>query len=36
MITWLRVLCSGFVPVAESDARATADSRDAHLKGRQS
>ena len=36
MITWLRVLCSGFVPVAESDARATADSRDAQLKGRQS
>ena len=32
-ITWLRVLCSGFVPVAGTDARATADSRDAQLKG---
>ena len=36
MIIWLRVLCSGFVPVAASDARATADSRDAQLKGKQS
>ena len=34
-ITWLRVLCSGFVPVAETDA-AAADSRDAQLEGTQS
>lgn len=34
-ITWLRVLCSGFVPVAQADAPA-ADGRDASLKGAQS
>jgi hypothetical protein len=35
-ITWLRVLCSGFVPIAETDARAAAGSLDAHKEGRQS
>ena len=34
-ITWLRVLCSGFVPVAEPGAGA-ASGRDAHLEGRPS
>jgi hypothetical protein len=34
-ITRLRVLCSGFVPVAETDAPA-GDSRDAQLEGTQS
>jgi hypothetical protein len=33
-ITWLRMLCSGLVPVAETDA--PADSRDAQLEGTQS
>jgi len=31
-ITWLRVLCSGFVPVAETNARA-AGGRDTQLEG---
>ena len=34
-ITWLRVLCSGFVPAAETDAPA-ADNHDAQLEGTQS
>jgi len=33
-ITWLRILCSGLVPVAETDT--PADSRDAQLEGTQS
>ena len=36
VITWLRVLCSGFVPVTGSDACATAGSRDNQLEGEQS
>ena len=35
-VSWMRVLCSGFVPVAETDAPAGADSRDAQLEGTQS
>jgi hypothetical protein len=35
-ITWLRVLCSGFVPVAETDAPDVAGRREAQLEGRQS
>lgn len=36
VITWLRVLCSGFIPVTEPDARAAAGSRDSQLEGRSS
>jgi hypothetical protein len=35
-ITWLRVLCSGFVPLAETDARAAVGGQDAQLEGRRS
>ena len=35
-ITWLRMLCSGFVPVAETGAPATAGSPDAQLEGTRS
>jgi hypothetical protein len=35
-ITWLRLLCSGFVPVAETDAPAAAGRRDAQQEGRPS
>jgi hypothetical protein len=35
-ITWLRMLCSGFVPVAQTDAPAAADSPDTQLEGSQS
>jgi hypothetical protein len=35
-ITWLRVLCSGFVPVAETDSPAAASSLDAQLEGTKS
>ena len=35
-ITWLRVLCSGFMSVAETGARAPGGGRDTQLEGRQS
>ncbi len=35
-ITWLRMLCSGFVPVAETGAPAAAGSPDAQLEGTRS
>ena len=35
-ITWLRVLCSGFIPVTETGARAPAGGLDTQLEGRQS
>jgi hypothetical protein len=35
-ITWLRVLCSGFVPVAEIDSPATAPGQDTPLEGTRS
>ncbi len=35
-ITWLRVLCSGFVPVTDTDALDAVAGRDAHLEGTQS
>jgi hypothetical protein len=35
-ITWLRMLCSGFVPVAETRAPAAAGSPDAQLEGTRS
>lgn len=34
-VIWLRMLCSGYVPVAETDAPAAADGRDAQLEGTQ-
>lgn len=33
-ITWLRVLCSGFIPVAEDSAPAAVGSQNAQLGGR--
>ncbi len=35
-ITWLRVLCSGFIPVTETGAPTAAGRRNAQLEGRQS
>jgi hypothetical protein len=35
-ITWLRVLCSGFVPVAETGVPAAADGQNAQLEGTRS
>jgi hypothetical protein len=34
-ISWLRVLCSGLIPVAPTDIQAMAGSRGAHLEGKQ-
>jgi hypothetical protein len=35
VITWLRVLCSGGIPVVDSDPSGLADSEDSHRKGNQ-
>jgi len=34
-ITWLRVLCSGFMPVTGADDQAAAEGQDVRLEGRQ-